>query len=199
MHFPSLETPCTTFIVNSTFCSLCPLFSRLFLTSCRRKKNGVNGAGTWGLSIATCGNEVRMCKVRSREHDSRKKEVKLEAKCRLFRRVTESNLLPIKRRWWREDPTKAAHLTEVFLKQDAVFVGMHDGRWNGTFQIITKPQLVYNGLQWNKLHANWRHGIRTWTMCWWLFFLFSYFIGKVLYREVLQQNCMLCLQVFWTR
>lgn len=75
-----------------------------------------------------------------------------------------SNLLPIKRRWW-EDPAKAAYLTEVFLKQDTVFVGMHDGRWNGTFQVITKPQLVYNGLQWNKWHANWRYWVRTWTTC----------------------------------
>lgn len=157
-------------------------------------------------------------------------------------------------------------LTEVFLKHDTVFVGMHDGRWNGTFQVITKPQLVYNGLQWNKWHANWRYWVRTWTTCclpqhwckpwpnpangivqgwtirshsslsilsrqptgdvqsktgwarndtprnalqlnssngfwipfyWWLFFLFGYLIENVLYGEVLQQNCMLCLQAFF--
>lgn len=65
-----------------------------------------------------------------------------------------SNLLLTKRRR-QEDPSEATHLTEMFLKQDIVTFSMHDGSWNGMFQVIAKPQLVYNCLQWNKSHADW--------------------------------------------
>lgn len=155
MHFPSLEIPCTTFIANLTFFSLCPLLSRPLLTSCKgeRRGNGVNGAEAWGLSIAKCENEGCV-------HGGQVEKVRFKQPG-FFRRVTEAASSPK-----GEDSNEATHLTEVVLKQDTVTFSMHDGSWNSMFQVVAKPQLAYNRLQGNKCHPDYRYWIKTWvTFC----------------------------------